>query len=230
MLLVCKKNAHRICTELGEDPTKWSRHCPLPQPNWFREEVDRFAYAARAAAARNISDARTILRGIRDAELRHWYIVHGQNSGRSRVGYSAKPRPVAALTDPLRSPKRHEATVLARDGYKCRYCGVRVIPTSVLRAFRHAVGNESFPMGAGNANKHGVMLAFCSVVDHVVDWSSGGRTYPSNLVTACWSCNYGKFCYSLEQLGIDDPRDRPPSPSPDWDGLTSLEQQLLAQA
>lgn len=42
----------------------------------------------------------------------------------------------------------------------------------------------------------------------------------ANLVTSCQSCNYGKYNYTLEQLGLDDPRIRPPSPFSDWTGLT----------
>jgi hypothetical protein len=33
----------------------------------------------------------------------------------------------------------------------------------------------------------------------------GGRTDESNLVTSCWSCNYGKANYTVEQIGISNP-------------------------
>jgi len=35
--------------------------------------------------------------------------------------------------------------------------------------------------------------------------SLGGRTELDNLVTSCYSCNFGKAEYTLKQLGIDDP-------------------------
>jgi 5-methylcytosine-specific restriction endonuclease McrA len=49
---------------------------------------------------------------------------------------------------------------------------------------------------------------FVATLDHVVPLSLGGRTNESNLVTCCWSCNYGKANYTVEQIGIDNPLDR----------------------
>jgi len=48
--------------------------------------------------------------------------------------------------------------------------------------------------------------------------SRGGRTDPSNLVTACWACNYGKSSYTLTELGMEDPRRRVPALTA-WNGL-----------
>ncbi len=45
-------------------------------------------------------------------------------------------------------------------------------------------------------------------------------TNPSNLVTSCGPCNYGKAHYTIEQMGLDDPFDRPATPD-GWDGLLS---------
>ncbi len=105
--------------------------------------------------------------------------------------------------------------------YICRYCGLRVVPKSVFRAFAKAVGPESFPLGKTNRSRHGLYLEFCAVTDHVVSHNLGGRTNMDNLVTACWSCNYGKAGWTVEVIGIDDPRVRQPEPSPEWDGLAS---------
>lgn len=226
---MCRKKDHLICTELGPDSNQWSRHCPLPPPAWFDSELDVFAEAVRSAATGDVSNARLVLSRVRDADLRDWYIVHGQNSGRSRHDHFQRPRSPTGSTDSLRSPKRFEAETFARDGYRCRYCSTRVVPNQVMKAFQAVVGCAAFPMGSKNENRHGVVLAFSPVADHVVDWSIGGRTHPSNLVTACWSCNYGKYWYSLDQLAIDDPRDRAPIRD-EWDGLLPLVTVLSAIA
>jgi HNH endonuclease len=70
-------------------------------------------------------------------------------------------------------------------------------------------------------DEHGVIHAFKLVADHVVPHKLGGKTDIDNLVTACPACNYGKECYTLDQLGLEDPRDRDPKLG-DWDGLTAF--------
>jgi hypothetical protein len=59
--------------------------------------------------------------------------------------------------------------------------------------------------------------------------SLGGLDDEANLVTACACCNFGKDQYSVDELGLDDPREFPPVEST-WDGLTSLIPELRALA
>ena len=54
-------------------------------------------------------------------------------------------------------------SILARDGFRCRYCG-------------------------RSAQEDAVRLE----VDHIVPRSQGGDDSPSNLITSCQECNYGK--------------------------------------
>ena len=58
-------------------------------------------------------------------------------------------------------------------------------------------------------------------VDHVVPRARGGLNEAENLVTACMVCNFAREAYTLEQLGIADPRSRQPVLD-GWDGLTRL--------
>ena len=58
-------------------------------------------------------------------------------------------------------------------------------------------------------------------MDHVVPHSAGGTNDPENLVTACWSCQFRRGAWSLEEVGLFDPRDRPLKVD-DWDGHTRL--------
>jgi len=119
--------------------------------------------------------------------------------------------------------------VFERDHYHCRYCGVPIVAKEPLRAFERAVGISVFRVLGTNAQQHGVIHAFKVVADHVVPHKLGGRTLPENLVTSCPGCNYGKENFTLEQLGLDNPWDRPPTTS-GWDGLTPLVAGLNAHA
>jgi 5-methylcytosine-specific restriction endonuclease McrA len=57
--------------------------------------------------------------------------------------------------------------------------------------------------------------------DHVTPHSSGGENTLENLIVTCAACNYGKNNFTLEELGLIDPREFPPVQS-QWDGLERL--------
>lgn len=218
---MCRKS--NFCVLLGDQPSAWSQSVLLPLPTWFDEQALLFRDAAEKAANGERSEAIQILLRIRSDEMRAWFDEHVQMSGWHRVKRLSIPAPKVSPDkfDVVRSPARYERLVFERDFYKCRYCGLRLIAKEVLTAFEKAVGVSEFRTQGANAEQHGVIHAFKIVADHVVPYKSGGRTNPDNLVSSCPACNYGKYNYTLEQLGIDDPRDRPPVNS-DWDGLTSL--------
>ncbi len=114
-----------------------------------------------------------------------------------------------------------EATkaLFARDGWRCRFCGCRVVPPKA----RAAMG-EALP-GAVPWNEaegfHGAFYAIRASVDHIVPHSTGGTNDEGNLVTACWSCQFGRGAWSLEEVGLLDPRLRAPIKD-GQDGLTRL--------
>jgi hypothetical protein len=226
---MCRKQ--RTCSELGADPTQWDSRAPLPVPGWFHDELRKFAVAVTAAADGKVSESVCLLEQVRSVDLRHWYVEHGQLSGMYRTKHFDLPSPTAPglPLDPLRSPDRHAKEILAPDGFRCRYCGLGVVPKNVLAAYGEAVGAETFRATGTNAERHGAVLAFRANVDHVIPWNLGGKTDPENLVTACWACNYGKAGYTLEQMGLEDPRAYPPELD-DWNGLSSLRVRLQAVA
>lgn len=227
--IMCRKQ--KTCSELGADSILWDRRAPLPVPNWFHDELRKFAVAVTTAADGKVSDSIRLIEHVRSSDLRHWYVEHGQLSGMYRTNHFDRPAPEAPRVplDPLRSPDRHAKEVLARDGFRCRYCGLGVVPKNVLAAYSAAVGSDVFRATGTNAERHGAVLAFRANVDHVVPWNLGGKTVPENLVTACWACNYGKAGYTLEQMGLDDPRAYPPEVD-DWEGLSSLRVPLQTAA
>jgi len=132
----------------------------------------------------------------------------------------SKPIAYTGSLETERSIRAFETTVYERDGYTCRYCSIRVIDTKALLRFEKLVGSQNFKVkGKSNQIRHGVALVFRATADHVTPISFGGRTNLENLVTSCWSCNYGKYDALLEQMRVDDPRDRPVEPLTDWNGL-----------
>lgn len=221
----------RTCIELGNDAAKWSKLAPLMPPVWFGGELTLFAEAVRLASVGDVAGARIKLGSIQSEQMQTWFIEHGQQSGffRDRHFHLATP-PITIPLDPLRSPDKLATEVFKRDGYRCRFCGNRLVPLSVLKEFSKAVGNDDFRATGTNMERHGIVLAFRANADHVVPWTLGGRTDMANIVSACWSCNFGKSSYTLEQLGLGDPRDRPIPISDGWNGLTSFIPSLRANA
>lgn len=77
---------------------------------------------------------------------------------------------------------------------------------------------EEVPWGSTNRTQHAAFQAMWAQYDHVVPHSRGGTNDLDNLVVTCAPCNFGKMSHTLDELGLEDPRDRPPVKSL-WDGL-----------
>lgn len=199
-----------ICTELGPDPALWSPTSPLWPKPWFGEATEVFRAAYRAAEEGDLDLALQRLAETRGEELREWFDVHAQNTGGFRVAHFGRQPGLegARDLDPLRRPNRFEKDLFERDGYRCRYCGTEVFAKPTFVKFEQMVGSDNFKATGTNKTRHGARMAFGATLDHVEPWSRGGRTDPSNLVTACWPCNYGKAEYSLAELGLQDPREK----------------------
>jgi hypothetical protein len=54
-----------------------------------------------------------------------------------------------------------------------------------------------------------------------VPFARGGGNEPQNLLTTCWSCNFGRGNALIEEIGLIDPRLRAPILD-GWDGLTRI--------
>lgn len=218
---MCRKS--EFCVLLGENPELWDKDVPLPIPDWFESQLALFSLAVEKAASNQIDEARDVLQAIRSDEIREWTCEHGEMSGTNRDKKLAIPVSPVSLSelDPIRSPKSVEKKVFERDSYTCRYCGLRLVSKEVLSAMESVIGSDDFRTTGTNARIHGVAHAFKIVADHVVPHALGGRTDLGNLVSACPACNYGKYRFTVEQIGISDPRDRAPS-NGQWDGLSSF--------
>lgn len=111
------------------------------------------------------------------------------------------------------------ARVFARDRFTCRYCGVRTIPTVVLRVLSLLYPAE-LPYDPHWKAAHPCYWKITSSIDHIEAGSSGGDwSDPTNLTTACYQCSQTKSNVSIEHLGWDvDRRDSAHA----WNGLTGL--------
>lgn len=209
------------CVEFRATETL-SRFAPLLPPEWVFTEVAKFGDATRLAATGDIMAARKGFASLREGDARAWFVEHAQVSSHHRRRVLGTARPAAASknrkSDTQDIVKRR---VWARDHYTCRYCGLPTIPATVTKALQRVVGESTVSWGATNATKHGLALLAWTLCDHVEPASRGGANDESNLVTSCAGCNYGKHQSTVAELGIDDPRIRPPLPS-NWDGLMSL--------
>jgi hypothetical protein len=204
------------CSELGPDPTRWSTRTTLPKPAEFDSYLDRFVAACHAAATGDVDTAAEFFRRIHDDELREWYVEHAQNAGGFRFrGLGERSlNHVADELDPNKNLASFSASLYERDAFHCRYCESRVLPKAVFQRLAQRV--PTFTLGRTNAARPGIYLVYCATLDHVVPHQAGGRTDADNLVTSCWPCNYGKYKYSLAQLGMDSPFDYPPVDDAVW--------------
>ena len=219
---MCRGKEH--CSELGKHPEIWDTRVPLRTPSWLGEEIDKFIKSVDLYIKGQRDECLTILQQIRDEEFTAWFIEHGQNSGyfRAKEINVFEPTPIgASLRDPLRSPRKYQEQVFVRDGYRCRYCGNKLISQKFTKKFIKTLNSPLFQRGKTNLTTHAIIHATWPVADHVIPWNLGGRTSPDNLVASCPSCNYGKYHYTIEQLGLENPFDFPPS-NDEWDGLASI--------
>ncbi len=133
------------------------------------------------------------------------------------VGQLPPSRPVARGVKISAATKKE---VVARDGFHCRYCGIKVAPTSIPKTLR-AHYPDVVSWGRTNASQHAGFQAIFFTPDHVLPLALGGANDASNIVVSCVGCNFMKWNYHLSQIGLNDPRDRAPVSS-SWDGLTRL--------
>ncbi len=153
----------------------------------------------------------------------------------------------ASILDRVKDPERPIGTiknaenlslalakeVIARDGYFCRYCGVPVIDPQAQSVLRKAYPEEyrwwskkgEVKSSPKNIEKHVAFQALDLDWEHVVPRSLGGMNSLSNIIVACAPCNTGKGNYTLVEMRLNDPRERPPTVPigfEDWNGLTCV--------
>ena len=133
------------------------------------------------------------------------------------------------LPETDRHPKRMptpsiEWQIYARDGWRCRFCEMRVVSRKARGVLVNAFPEET-RWTLREFERHYALYALASSLDHVVPHSRGGINDESNFVTACYGCQFGRGEWLIEEVEVEDPRLRPPIIDA-WDGLVRLESLL----
>jgi hypothetical protein len=205
-------------------PDFWEpRDCFEHPPSEVHEAVDLFDQAADAIVNGDQARARLL---IAQADLAPIFDFVERIWGKVDLNiHRFRNVPGAPLRDKTCKERMPSASkkleIYLRDGWRCRFCGIRVIsPKALLILQKH------FPdvarSGPRNKDNHSAFLALKAVVDHLLPHSRGGNNDPYNLVTTCGPCNYGRSYWIIEEVGIKDPRQRPPIVD-HWDGLARVE-------
>ena len=211
------------CDVLGIDPEKWSKTHLLQVPEFFEEALETFSFAIRELVSGDQKKSLVRLNECKSELVGNFFIEHGQQSAYFRVRNKKQVdllnKAAKSINPSPRLLPKVEKLVFLRDSYRCRYCGLRIISKEVFSEYSRIVGPEYFSVERENSKRNGLTLGLRGIADHVEPFASGGHTEIENLVTSCYSCNFGKAGYTLDQLGIEDPRLRPPM-NDGWQGLT----------
>lgn len=125
------------------------------------------------------------------------------------------PRPSREPLPRIEQPRRVQPPISElrrlheRDGYRCRYCSIRVIDREVFARLRRLLP-KAVRWGRTNVEQHAAFLCLRATHDHVLPRSFGGANSIENYVTACWLCQFAHGDSLLEDLGVEDPRVRAP--------------------
>lgn len=176
------------------------------------------AVSAHISGHTDIADR--LFRLANDPIVRSWTeSIWGSNS--QYVNITKKQPPQTKSKEKDRMPSADMKKVLhGRDGYHCRFCGLPVVHPDIRKTL-HKKYPEAIPWGRTNIQQHAGFQCLWLQYDHVFPHSAGGGNTLSNLVITCSACNYGKKDYTLNELGLLDPREFPVITS-QWDGLERI--------
>jgi HNH endonuclease len=122
----------------------------------------------------------------------------------------------------LRMPTSSEKQLLhVRDGYHCRFCGIPVVRAAIRNRLRKLY-SDALPWPThSNKGQHPAFQAMWAQYDHVLPHARGGANDFENIIVTCAPCNFARMNYTLEEVGLADPRMREPIRT-SWDGLERL--------
>ena len=107
-----------------------------------------------------------------------------------------------------------------RDGFHCRFCGIPLIRKEIRERIKKAYP-EALPWGSKNIDQHAAFQAMWLQYDHLLPHARGGDNNLDNIVITCAPCNFGRMNWTLEEVGLIDPRTRQPARSV-WTGLSEF--------
>lgn len=197
------------------------RNCfRTPLPEVF-ECAELILQAANAHLLNNVSEASALLIQANSIIVREWLdSIWGKGSPYIQYRAVQGGLPILEKSEriDIRMPTSQEKAALhRRDGFTCRFCGVPVIRKEV-RVHLHALYPEALPWGRTNTSQHAAFQALWAQYDHIVPHARGGTNAPENMVITCAACNFGRMDFTLEEVGLQDPRTRAPNRTI-WSGL-----------
>lgn len=223
---ISQDEAHRLIgqktleTQLGVHSQRWPRNCLIPYPTEFEDQIDYVQQAVQSAPRDPIA-ARELIRQVDSESMKRWYIDVVLQSGvwrKRHLGASTSQKPGSRKRRPIE--QRRIVAIFRRDNWRCQYCGI-LIGGNRKHFLKFALGIDmpELVQGRTDETRHGLYLLLMASYDHVNAHSLGGSDEDSNLVTACWGCQFGKDKFSLDEVGL-----QPPSPAGierkgDWQGL-----------
>lgn len=129
-----------------------------------------------------------------------------------------RPTVAKELRAPVRMPsKAEQEQIHQRDGHSCRFCGMPVVRKEVRDRIR-ASYPTALRWGRKESEQHAAFQAMWAQYDHLLPHALGGTNALSNVVLACAACNFGRGGYALNDVGVQDPTERPVEVH-SWDGL-----------
>ena len=216
------KNEARLHEVLGTDIARWNKNCLVPYPKEFDKQIDLVAEAVLITHS-DPARAREIIQSLDSEPMKRWFIDVALWSGAWRakiLGSHKKSVRSLGLRKMVSQKKLDE--LFARDKWRCRYCGIRVAGNRRhFGKFASAIGMPELLVGRTDKSRHGLYLMLMASYDHVKPVNQGGTNDSDNLVTACWCCQFGKYKYSLKDLGLKGPIDPALVKFDSWFGLKS---------
>ena len=200
------KNAALLHDEIGTNPAVWNKNCLVPYPKEFDQQIDLVAEAIRIAQS-SPGLAREITQSLDAEPMKRWFIDVALWSGAWRaeiLGNHKKAVRGLGVRKMVSQTKLDE--LFARDKWRCRYCGIRVAGNRKhFKKFANTIGMPELIAGRTDESRHGLYLMLMASYDHVKPVNQDGTNDSTNLVTACWCCQFGKYKYSLDELGLKGP-------------------------
>ena len=145
-----------------------------------------------------------------DRDIHRYRLIEGHATEQRTLAKVAQRMPAASV----------EADICRRDGYRCCFCGCRVVLKGARSIMRRLIP-DAIPGGAADKNKQAAFYALTATVDHLVPHAKGGDNSLGNLLTTCQPCNFGKGNWLIEEIGFLGPRSYPPVADA-WDGLRRI--------
>jgi hypothetical protein len=207
---------------LGTDTEKWNTNCLVPYPKEFDKQIDLVAEAVRIAHL-DPAKARAMVQSFDSEPMKRWFIDVALWSGAwraERVGLYEKRMKSLEIRKIVSQKKLDD--LFAGDKWRCRYCGIRVAGNRKhFKKFAQVIDMPELTAGRTDESRHGLYLMLMASYDHVRPVNQDGTNDSSNLVTACWCCQFGKYKFSLDELGLTGPIDLELVKSDSWVGLDS---------